>query len=133
MSFAISELEKEALLDLDITETNVRLVSLSIVQKRIKWLKYKYLLEEQLSEIEGKYNSLYKVTFKKIKTDSNLIMDKKDLEKSILADPDMIKAKRILNTQIHLTEFVDGILKALDNVSFQINNYVKVRAFEEGG
>ena len=128
----IEDLHREAQDDLSLSPENVRNAALYMPMLKVKWLRYFYEISEKLEEINGKYNSLYKSTWVKIKKNSQLAMDKRDLEKAVLADPDIITARKIVGEYEHRLAFIEAVIKSFDGINFAISNYIKVKAFEEG-
>lgn len=128
IEFYIENAEKDLLID----ETTIIKSSISISRLKIRWLQYIYEEKNLLSEIQGKYNSLYKVVYKKIRENSQLQLEKRDLEKAIIADPDMNKARMVLDKQIHIVEFLESVIKTFDGFSYNVHNAIEYIKFQNG-
>jgi hypothetical protein len=132
MKSKIAIFAEEANEDLRFSEADVHLYAASLGRKKLKWLERLCREELELAKAEGYLNQIYKKLLHKLVYESDFIVDKKTVDKSIIGDDAYVKAKMIFDSQAQVVKFLSDLLKIMENQSFLVNNCVKMILFRNG-
>lgn len=130
---SIQEYEAEAAEDLKVDETSIIPYSLRLGSLKRKWLGY--LSEEKLllAECDSRLAQLYRKVHRQIMTKSEIAVDRRDADMHVKGDDRYSEASLACAAQRCRTEFVQDMLKTLENQSFLLNTAMKMMIFREGG
>lgn len=130
----LSELQDLAERNTTIDEKNIGEYSLSLAYVTSKWLtllsEERILFEALQIELAVKrkqrgyyYRNEYQHTLDNAKHLEELLQGDKDLNK--------VKVRTVLS--LEKINFIEGVIKTLNNSSFNVSNYVKWKQFQNGG
>lgn len=131
----IEELEEMAESDLSYDIMDADSVCLKIPALKSKWCSILYRAELEASAAELKMKATYKTLHEAYLTGNktNNIVDRRDVDKYITGDPEYLKVYARYELEKGVTKYIEGVLKAIDNMSFSIQAAIKWRIFKEGG
>lgn len=128
-----NEIQDQAAEDLKFNITSIEHKALEIASLKIKYARIlgEYRLELKKAIFES--DIVYADRFYHHKTGSSLQIDRRDLDVFIKGDKAYQKAAAKVAIHEERVRFIDGVIKSLDNMSFNINAAVKMHVFKGGG
>lgn len=128
----ISEYEQEALKDLEVNPTTINSYCLKIGYLRAKWAKYLFSEEDTLNQLEANLANLYRDKMLHYTYDSEIILDKKNIEIAINGDEEYLIKRKEVNAQKSLIKYINEVISTLNAQSFYLNTCVKHLIWQSG-
>lgn len=129
----LTELQEQARQDLDFELEHVDKYSIKLASLREKWVSRITANEMLVSRAETQLAILYRKWFEHYMTASPFKVDRRDVDSMIDGTEEYAGAKQIIADLKAASKYMDGILKAIDSMSFNIGNAVKWAIFKAGG
>jgi hypothetical protein len=130
----LKELQDQATIDTAITDDNLSEYTLSVPAITTKWLRY--LSEERIMfealEIDMAVKRKARGHYYRFDSDFKF-KDKAHYDELIRGDATLNKIKAKLVLSAEAINFIEGVIKTLNNASFNIGNYIKWQMFKTGG
>ena len=140
----LEELKQESYKDLPVKNVeNIDQESFYNQEIKAKWLDYKSRFELLLARSKGDYQVLYREKWEYYggKSDAkiyaakpfDLKVLKTDLQMYINSDDDIIELEKKVVYYESIVEFIDGVIKSIDNRGWDIRNAQDWKKFVAGG
>ena len=139
----LEELKQESYKDLPVKNVeNIDQESFYNQEIKAKWLDYKSRFELLLARSKGDYQVLYREKWEYYggKSDAKIYASKPfdfkvlkaDLDKYFDADVDLIRCTAKIEYQQIMLEYLESILKVIQNRTYQIKNAIEWQRFTNG-
>ena len=129
---SIESLKQEAEKDLhfDIKSAEDHAIRLSSARNR--WSQKAMDWQMRIVKAEGDLEALYGVVHRRIMSDSDLAVDRRDAPSYVKSDPEYRKAADKLAILKITLKYIDSVLTSLREASFDIGNAIKFVIFKGG-
>lgn len=132
VTMTFDELKEEVQQDLYIDENHLDQKSLEIPKIYGKYLEYFKTYSKAYTrkkhELDSKYNELYEY----YATQYSVKLKGNEIHIYVKAHQDYQKIDKQLNEIKNIIEYLDGVLKQINQISFHIRNSIEYRKFKEG-
>lgn len=124
-----SEIEE----DLTINELNLMSKSLELPKLQLKYVKKLLKAKERAKSAKNRLDMKKSDLLVKYKYKDTYKWESKELMMKIEGDPDYQEVLKDYNDKNDYVEFYQSIISNLNNMSFTIGNFVRLKTFYEGG
>jgi len=129
------ELKTEVEKDLSWKISNCTEISTRVPLIKSKYCAMLYYVEIKLKAKEMNVDSVYSELFKEYATGnmSNSIIDRRDIPMYVAGEKKYLGALAECEIQRSRAKYLEGVLKAVDSMTFSINSAIKWEIFSNGG
>lgn len=126
------DLKNEAENDLNLDETNIKQKSLENSRIYTKWLNYFREVSKAYKEIEDKKNKKYRELYEYYRDDYSIKLKTNEIDIYVKSEQEFITLNRQLNNYKSILEYIEGVLKEISRMNFNIKNYIEWQKFQNG-
>jgi hypothetical protein len=124
---------EEARKDLEFDITNVDRLSLRIPLLQEKYARMVMFQKAEVKKAEYRLKEVEAERHEFYMTQYSYKVDRRDVDKYIWGDEKYINANKVLDGHKIKLEYLQTIMGALDKASWNINNFVKLHIWKNGG
>lgn len=126
------DLQKEVEQDLQITEENLHSKSMEIPSIYNKYLKFYQTYYKKYKELQTKRDEKYSELFEYYLTSYSVKLKSNEVDNFVKGDPEYTKIEKSLGIVKSRVDYLEGVLKQIGQMSFNIGNAISYIKFKEG-
>ena len=129
----MSDLETMVKDDLKFTldDADTKLIQIPLL--RIKYANLLMKRTKVLNDYEQRRKEVWGEKWRYYATDYKQIIDRRDIPSYIECDADYVEVRKKVNRSQESVDFVDNVLKSIDNMNWLITSAIKWHMFKNGG
>ena len=129
----MSDLETMVKDDLKFTldDADTKLIQIPLL--RIKYANLLMKRTKVLNDYEQRRKEVWGEKWRYYSTDYKQIIDRRDIPSYIECDADYVEVRKKVNRSQESVDFVDNVLKSIDNMNWLITSAIKWHMFKNGG
>ena len=133
MGLSLTELQEEAQADLRIDIMNAEKKSLQAPALKEKYARYLLQAKAAMKKSEIDMNQKWREKHRYYTEDHPKRLQKTEIGPYIKGDPDYIKIEARHQSNVLLVEYLEQIMKSIDQISWNLGNAIKLHIFMNGG
>lgn len=118
--------------DLDFNEVNFEEKLRRVPSIQSKWLRFLYGESQKLERMKAAVSKLYRTKYEYYRDDYDHTIKENHIVYFVESDEEYNKKMLATNLQENKIGFIESVVKKLNNVSFDMGNYIKWKMFCSG-